>query len=133
MNFLKNLIFWDILLLILFTVGVMIFLYKKRKKITQDGPFFLYKTQVGIKIIDKLGKKYKKLWDILGYFIVALGYFLMISFSYLLIRSIWLYLAYPQFTKLIKSPPLMLLFPYFNRVFGARDFFPDLSIILIPT
>lgn len=129
MDFLTNIVFWDVLLLIIFTIGVTIFLYKRRKKIEREGPLFLYKTQIGVKILDRLGKKFKRLWGILSYFIVAIGYVLMISFTYLLIKSVIIYLVYPQITDLVKAPPLMLLFPYFNRFFGASELFPDLHFI----
>ena len=127
MNF--GIIFYDLILLALFLIGVIVFLYINRKKVIREGLLYLYKTSLGLKIIDKLGKKYKKTLKFLSYCSVIIGYLLMIFFTYYLIKTVYYYIKYPIITELIKAPPLMLLIPYFPKIFGAQEFFPEFYFI----
>jgi len=122
-------IFYDLTLLILFTIAVMIFLYVKRKNLIKEGLLYLYKTKVGLNIINKIGSRYKKTIKFLSYISITLGYFLMISFTYLIIKTVYYYIKIPQITELIKAPPLMLLIPYFPTIFGAQEYFPNFYFI----
>jgi hypothetical protein len=118
-------LFYDIIFLIIFGIFVILFLYKNRKNLQRDMKIaFLYKTKVGIKLIDYIGTKYKKIINFLKYFSVFLGYVLMISVVYLGGRAVYQYIRYPQFTELIKAPPLAPVIPYFPQLFGLKSFFP---------
>lgn len=112
-----NFIIFDIALLILFILFVSIFLYIKRKNLKKEGLLFLYKTSWGIKLIDSIGKKYKKTLKVLSYVSIALGYCLMAGMLYLLGRIIWIYIFNQDIVRAIKVPPIMPLIPYLPQVF----------------
>ncbi len=113
----------DIILLVLFIIFLSIFLYIKRKNLKKEGLLFLYKTKWGMKIIDKVGKKYQKTLKFLSYISIVTGYILMVSVLYLIGKIVYLYIAYPQIVRAIKIPPIMPLFPYLPQVFKL-DFLP---------
>jgi len=118
----------DIWLLILFVVGVTLFLILERKKLIREGPLFLYKTKIGLNIIETIAKKYKKTIKFLCYLSVGLGYIMMAVFTsfflYSMVKSIYLYFIHPRVIEIISAPPLMLLIPYFPKIFGVEEFFP---------
>jgi len=118
-----NLIIYDIVLLILFLLFISLFLYRNRKNLKRQGLLFLYRTGWGIKLINKIGKKYKKTLNFLSYVSIGIGYLLMIGILYLVGKIVYLYVAYPQIVKTIKVPPIMPLIPYLPQVFKL-DFLP---------
>ena len=118
-----SLVFYDILFLVVFFIGTSLFLYFKRKNLAQEGSLILYKTQWGVKFIDKIGQKYKKIIYFLSYVSVFVGYLLMAGIIYLIIRSVYIYLTTP-ISEQIRAPPVMPLIPYFPQLFGLGDVFP---------
>lgn len=112
-----NIYIYDITFLILFTLAVVIFLYKKRKNLKRDGWMYLYPTKVGIKFIDYVGLKYKKTLTFLSYCAVISGYILMASMVYLLYTLLKVYLFQPKLVQAIKIPPLLPLIPYVPEIF----------------
>jgi len=125
MNFITDFIFYDLAFLVLFTMGVIWFLIKNKEKVGREGPIFVYRTKIGVKVINYIGTKYKKTLNVLSYFIILIGYFLMLFFTFHLLRVIYYYLRFPQITEVIKAPPLMLLIPYFPKIFGVSELFPE--------
>lgn len=123
-----NLAVIDITLLILFIIGVSIFLYKKRKNLKREGLLFLYKTGVGIKIINKIGKKYEKLLNVLSYVSIFLGFCLMASVLYFFGKIVWVYMFQEAVVQAIKVPPIMPLIPYLPQIFKI-DFLPPFYFI----
>ena len=115
--------YYDLTFLIIFTLGVIFFLYKRRKNLQREGLMYLYRTQVGIKFINYIGNKYKKTLKALSYVIVVCGYFLMGSMLYLLGQIAYIYLRSPDIVRAIKIPPLMPLIPYLPSLFKI-DFLP---------
>lgn len=110
-------IVYDIALLVIFAIIVSIFLYRKRKDVKKEGLLLLYKTQVGVKIIDKIGKKYKRLLKGLSFVSIGLGYALMGGIIYLVGRIVWIYASRPDIVSAVKVPPIMPLIPYIPQVF----------------
>jgi len=68
---------YDITFLVIFTLFVVIFLYKRRHNLKREGLLYLYRTKLGIQFIDWTNKKYGKILEKLQYIVVACGYFLM--------------------------------------------------------
>ena len=118
-----NLAIYDFILLGIFLIFLAVFLYKKKKNIQKQGLLLLYKTSWGIKLINKVGKKYKKLLTKLSYVSIGIGYLLMIGILYLVGKIIYIYIAYPNVVRAIKVPPIMPLIPYLPQVFKL-DFLP---------
>ncbi|MFH1151764.1 MAG: site-2 protease family protein [Nanoarchaeota archaeon] len=119
---------YDLVLLGLFVIFSAVFLYVNRKNLSKDGPFFLYKTKWGIKLIDYVGNKYKRTLKALSYFSIGIGYILMAGMLYLLIQTVYVYLTSP-ISKMIKAPPIAPLIPYFPKLFGLQSFFPPFYFI----
>lgn len=118
-----NFIVIDISLLVIFFVLISFFLYKRRNNIKKEGWLFLYKTSWGMKLIDRIGKKYTKTLKVLSYVAISVGYILMVSMLYLFGKIIYIYVAYPSIVKAIKIPPITPLVPYLPQVFKL-DFLP---------
>jgi len=118
-----NPIIYDIGLLIVFVLFVGLFLYRNRKKLQKQGLLFLYRTSWGIKLINKVGNKYKKTLNFLSYISIGVGYLLMIGILYMVGKIIYIYIAYPQIVRAIKVPPITPLIPYLPQVFKL-DFLP---------
>ena len=114
---------YDLIFLILFCLGIGIFLYIKRKNLKREGLLFLYRTQIGIKFIDYVSKKFKKQLYWLQYLVIFVGYSLMIGMVYLFFKLIYLFVGSPMFVKEVKIPPIMPLIPYLPQVFSL-DFLP---------
>lgn len=113
----------DLSLLVIFVIFISIFLYKKRKKVKKEGWLLLYKTTWGMRLIDKVGKKYKKTLGTLSYIVIGMGYLLMGSMLYLFGKIIYIYVAYPSIVRAIKIPPITPLVPYLPQAFKL-DFLP---------
>jgi len=114
----KSIYFYDISFLIIFSLFVLFFLYKKRENLKREGIMYLYRTRVGIKFIDYVGVKYKKFLSIYGFLGVISGYFLMISMIWFLYKLLSIYLFNPDVVRAIKIPPLMPLIPYLPEAFN---------------
>ncbi|HLC86942.1 MAG TPA: site-2 protease family protein [Candidatus Nanoarchaeia archaeon] len=116
-------IVYDIILLILFAIFLSSFLYVGRKNLKREGLLLLYKTSWGIKLIENIGKKYKKTIKALSYVSISLGYVLMASMIYFLYQIVKVYIFRPDVVSAVKVPPLIPLVPYLPQVFKL-DFLP---------
>jgi len=123
-----NFIVYDISILIVFAILVSIFLYTRRKNLKKEGLLLLYKETWGIKFIENIAGKYKRLWKILGYVSIVLGYILMILMVYFFIKIVAVYLFNPEIVRAIKIPPIMPLIPYLPTIFNL-DFLPPFYFI----
>lgn len=113
----------DLTLFAIFVIAILIFLYVKRKNLNKEGLLLLYKTKWGMKVINDVGKKYKKTLGVLSYIVIGIGYILMGSMIYLLGKIAYIYIAYPSIVKAIKIPPITPLVPYLPQAFNL-DFLP---------
>lgn len=118
-----NFVAIDLSLLVIFVIFVSSFLYIKRKNLKKEGLLFLYKTTWGMKLIDRVGKRYKKTLTFLGYVSIGIGYILMGSMLYLFGKIVYIYFAYPSIVRAIKVPPITPLVPYLPQAFKL-DFLP---------
>jgi len=109
-------VIYDLTFLAIFTIAIVWFLIAKRKNLEREGIVFLYKTKIGLKVIDYLGTKHKKVLKILSYVIVVSGYVLMATMIYLLINLIFIF-SQRDLVQIIKVPPLMPLIPYLPSLF----------------
>ncbi len=111
MTFMDNFIVYDVTFLIAFALFVSIFLYTRKHNLKREGLLFLYRAGWGIKLINKVGNKYKKTLKILSYVSITTGYILMVVMFYMLGKIIYLYVAFPSVVKAIKVPPITTLIP----------------------
>lgn len=134
-----NFITIDLTLLFLFALLLGIFLYTNRKNLGREGSLILYRAKWGVKLIDYIGKKYKKTLKFLSYVSILVGYILMIAILFLIFQTVYLYLTTP-IAKIVRAPPIVPLIPYFPQIFGLQSFFPPfyfiyfiLAIIIVAT
>lgn len=123
-----NFIIYDLVLLGIFVVFTFLFLYKKRKNLKREGLLLLYKTKVGVKIINYIGKKYSKLLDFLSYISVGLGFILMGISLWLIGKIAFMYIFQNEIVSLVKIPPIMPLLPYLPQIF-KMDYLPAFYFI----
>ena len=109
-------IIYDLVLLGIFIIAVGSFLYRKRDNLKKEGLLFLYRTEWGIKLIDRVGNKYKKTLKVLSYVSVTLGYLLTIGILYLTYTIVKIYILHPEAVRAIKVPPITPLIPYIDKV-----------------
>lgn len=119
-------LFYDLVFLIVFTIWVVWFLYTRKHNLKREGIIYLYRTKLGIRFINYVGKKYKKAIKVLRYFSVLTGFILMIGILGILSLTLYTYLRFPQITQVVKAPPILPLIPYFPSIFGLQSFFPPL-------
>jgi len=116
-------LYYDIIFLILFSIGVAVFLYKRRKKVEREGILFLYKTKFGLKAINKIGKRFPGLLRFLSSFIVIGGYLTMFATVLLFILTL---IAMINALALPKIPPLIPVVPYLPGAFVSEEILPPL-------
>ena len=75
---------YDLTFLVLFSLGVGLFLWKRKKNLEREGIMYLYRTKLGIKFINYVGGKYKKTLSVFSFLAVITGYGLMILMVYFL-------------------------------------------------
>ena len=109
-------ILYDVTFLILFLIFISFFLYRGKKNLKKEGLLLLYKTSWGIKLINYVGKKYKKTLKFLSYVSISIGYILMVTMIYLFGKVVWIYFFSKDIVQQIKVPPIMPLFPYLPQV-----------------
>ncbi len=125
-------IIYDLILLVLFVIGIVFFLYTRRKNLKKEGLLFLYKTPWGLRLIEKVGTKYKKTLKFFSYVSVGLGYFLMIFGLYFVLKLMWTYLFNLEFVKMIKVPPIMPIVPYVDKIIpGLPSFYFVYWIVIL--
>jgi len=119
---------YDLTFLVLFVLFLIIFLYRNKKKVKREMKIaFLYKTQFGVKFIDKFSKKFKTVLIPMQLVIVGVGYILMIGIVWLLIETTYIYFSnFSNIFQYVKAPPLAPLIPYFPKLFGLESIFPPL-------
>ena len=90
---------FDITLLAVLIIFISIFLYKNKKNLGKDGILILYRTKWGLKLIDKVGTKYKKTLKVISYISIITGYLLMMAIIYLFGQTVYQYLFNPEIIK----------------------------------
>jgi membrane-associated protease RseP (regulator of RpoE activity) len=77
----------------------------------------LYRTQFGIKLIEKIAKK-KKLLNFLEKVVIVSGYVLMVIGMFMIYLIVKIMVLTPQrYIDVIKAPPIFPLIPYFTEIF----------------
>jgi len=135
-----NIILYDIIFFVLFTLFVVIFLYKRRRNLKREGLLYLYRTKLGMEFIEWTTKKYPKILKKMQYLIIASGYALMFFGLWFIIKMTYTYITSPYIAKALKVPIIMPLIPYLPELFKI-DFLPPfyftywiiiIAIIAIP-
>ncbi len=65
----------DVLLAIIFYALLLIFFFKNREKFEVQGKIFaMYRTKLGLKLMDKIAKKLRPVLSLLGYLSIIVGF-----------------------------------------------------------
>ena len=112
-------IIYDIAFLVIFVLGTFLFLYRNRSNLKREGIMYLYRTNIGVKIIDTVSKDFAWLLRPLQYVIVASGYILMGVVIYLITKLAVPYLTSPTLARDLRVPVLLPLVPYVDRLFPS--------------
>jgi len=116
---------YDLIFLVLFTLATVVFLYKRRHKLQRQGILYLYRTKVGLRVIEFVSKKYANILRPLQYVILVSGYALMVACIWMIVKLTYYYTVYSWFVKAIKIPPIIPLVPYLPNLFKV-DYLPPL-------
>lgn len=120
----KTVMIYDLVFLVVFCVGIFLFLYKNRKSLKREGWMYMYRTKLGITYMDRVSKKFSKTLSRLKYPIIVVGFILMGAIIFLLSKTVYTYIRFPQISQIIKAPPVMPLIPYFTQIFGIESLMP---------
>lgn len=119
---------------IIFVLFLIIFIYIKRKKIVIQKIMFpliyiiLYRTNLGLKLMDKISSKYREWIKLFGYICIGLGFFGMISISYNIIVIIYKLVFVPQ----VIEAGFSLVLPFTNvSGIGYLSFFHWIIAIFV--
>ncbi len=92
----------NFLLVIIFYGLIILFLYKHKKNVEiQNKIFVLYKTKLGLKLMDKISSKLKRLLNFLGYISVGIGFIGMGFISFYLLKGTLHLLLKPTSTPML--------------------------------
>jgi len=110
-----------------------LFLVIKRKKVDIQKIFFpflyfvMYRTQIGIKFMEKFSKRFSKSLKYIGYFAIFIGFFGMILITYALTQNIYTLLTQPE-----AAPGVGLVLPFeVKGAFYVPFFYWIIAIFII--
>lgn len=118
---------------IIFLIVLTIFVFLKRKNLDTKHiiPYFLYfsmyRTKLGLRLMDSAAGKYRNLMIYIGYAGILIGFFGMIFISYGLISNLYI-----LFTKPEATPGVGLVLPFKAKgIFFVPFFYWIISIFVI--
>jgi len=124
---------FQIVAAVLFVIALAIFVYIKRKNLEtkQVIPYFIYfsmyKTKLGLSLMDSISKKYRKIVMSLGYFGILVGFIGMAIICYALINNL-----YTLFTEPEATSGVGLVLPFKGKgIFYVPFFYWIISIFVI--
>lgn len=117
-------IIYDIIFLCISMLLLSIFFFKKKKNFAIEGWMYLYRTKIGLKLMDWFGKKHAAWLRPVQYAVISIASILMIAVIWLITQTVYLYIKYPIISQVFKAPPIFPIFPYFTEFFGLSSFFP---------
>ena len=122
-------IVYDLIFLAVFSIFVAVFLYKRRSKLKREmGIMFLYKTQIGVKFIDRFSKKYEKILKPMQYVVIASGMILMLAVIWIFAEQAYIYVTQFNFltSQIGNKFPILVFLPYAPEIFGFSGLLPPL-------
>ncbi|MBT4541256.1 site-2 protease family protein [Candidatus Woesearchaeota archaeon] len=106
----------QIIFAILFVIILGVFLIIKRKQLDVQKVFFpfiyiiLYRTKLGIKLMDKISSKYREYVKLFGYISIGIGFVGMIYISV----AVLLLMLKLVFQPMVTQPGMVLVLPFTN-------------------
>lgn len=116
-----------------FLILLTVFLYVKRKQIEIQKIAFpilyfaMMRTSLGLKLMDKLAKRWPRFWNWFGIIGVIVGFIGMVGIAFLLIQNLWKIIFVPSI-----APGVGLVLPFkVKGAFYVPFFYWILSIFII--
>ena len=98
---------WDLSAAIIFYALIILYYFTHKEKFTTQGRLLiLYKTKLGLTLMDKISKRFPRSLNTIGYVSILTGFLGMIGIVYLIITKTIEYLTTPG-----TQPPLAPVFP----------------------
>ena len=92
----------DLIFALVFYGLIFLFFITHRKKFeVQWKIFVLYKTKIGLKLMDRISKIFPKCWEYLGYLGVVVGYLGMVAILYTLVIGTYRLISVPDATPAV--------------------------------
>jgi membrane-associated protease RseP (regulator of RpoE activity) len=117
----------DLAFLVVFCIGIALFLFKNKKNLKREGIIYLYRTKLGMNAINKFSEKHSNFLKKIKYLVIIVAFILLVSIVLLLATNAYAYLKSPL--EIIEAtngaPPIAPLIPYFPQLFGMESFFPN--------
>jgi len=110
---------YDITFLAVFVAILVVFFFLKRKNFKWEGILLLYRTRIGVELIDRIAKKYNKQLNWMRYVVTTFGILLMAAGTILIFQLAYYFIKFPEIVKVVKIPPLMPLIPYLPNIFNT--------------
>src|SRR3989344_3757782 len=107
-------IVYDVTFLVLSTLLVALFLYTRKHNLKREGLLYLYRTKIGLRLIEWTSKKYARILRPMQYIVIASGYLLMVAMIGFLLRLSYTYLTSPTLAQQLRVPILTPLVPYID-------------------
>ena len=105
--------------IILFYLIIILLIYKNRKKFEFQAKIIaLYRTKIGVKSMEKIGKKYSKIIKIIGVIGVIIGFIGMLLIMFLVIKGLYELIFVPE------APPIFSPVIPGVKIPGAAVFVP---------
>ena len=121
-------IVYDLSFLVLFTLLVAWFLYTRKHNLKREGLLYLYRTKVGLKVIEWTSARFGWLLGPGQYIVILSGYVLMFFMLWFLAKFSYTYLTSPFLAEQLRVPVLTPLIPYIDKLFKV-DFLPPFYFI----
>ena len=120
--------FWvyDVGFLILFSLGVWVFLRGRKDELSREGWMFMWRTQFGVNLINSFAKNFSWILKKMKWVVIGIGTVLMGAMIWMLGQTTLIYLLHPEIIKLTKAPPIAPLIPYFPKIIGIESFIPPI-------
>ncbi len=104
--------------IIFYSLLIILFLLFRKKFTVQNKIFVMYKTKLGLRLMDKMGRAMPRFWKFLGVISVISGFAGMAAIMYMLVRGLITLIAQPA-----AAPTLGLVLPGV-KIPGAPIFVP---------
>jgi len=108
---------WKFVLLFYIILAIIVYINRKKFQV-ESGFILLYRTDFGIKFIDRLADKHKEFWKIAGYTGIGIGFIGMITICTLLIKGLYDLIFVPS------APPTLSLVIPGVQIPGSPIFIP---------
>jgi len=79
---------WKFVLLFYIILGIIVYINRKKFQV-ESGFVLLYRTDFGIKFIDRLAEKHKEFWKIVGYTGIGIGFIGMLLICGMLVKGLY--------------------------------------------